>query len=221
MTNKPIIKPFLKILPVTLLLLLALTIFSGSTASDKKPKQFDDESKQCLKCHGQNYYTLTDTTSGDSVKMKMYAELRIDQVLYLNGTHGAFKCTDCHSSDYTTVPHPASVKFETDYTCLDCHGGDEAYASYHFETIEEEYSRSVHADSLKDAFSCWSCHNPHSYRLSKPGESITDKVAYDNEMCFKCHGNQVNFEILSGKNLPNFISDHDWLPNQALHFKYH
>ncbi|MFH1121176.1 MAG: cytochrome c3 family protein [Bacteroidota bacterium] len=218
MTNKPTKRPLLKLVPIAALLLVCMAIYSGTLASDKKAKHLDEESKQCLKCHAQARYVLTDSITGDSVKMKMYAELRIDPVNYLRGTHGAFKCTDCHSSDYNTVPHPASVKFETGYTCLDCHGGDEAYASFHFETIDEEYSRSVHADSLKENFNCWSCHNPHTYKLNKADVSIADKVAYDNEMCFNCHGNQVNFEILSGKKLPNFISNHDWLPNQALHF---
>lgn len=219
MAQKASKTPVFRTLTATAAVLLGLTFFMVSNAAGKKEKHLDEETRQCLRCHAEARYFLKDTVSGDSVKMKMYAELRIDPVNYLKGTHGAFKCTDCHSSDYTTVPHPASVKFETDYTCLDCHGGDEAYAAFHFETIDEEYARSVHADSLKENFNCWSCHNPHSYRLNDAKVSIADKVAYDNEMCFNCHGNQVNFEILSGKKLPNLISNHDWLPNQALHFK--
>ena len=219
MAHKAFKKPVFRIFSVVSILLLLLAFFTISSAADKKAKHLDEESKQCLTCHAESRYYLTDTTTGDSVKMKMYAELRIDPVNYLNGTHGAFKCTDCHSSDYTTVPHPANVKFETDYTCLDCHGGDEAYASFHFETIEEEYARSVHADSLKDDFNCWSCHNPHSYKLTGPDELIANKVAIDNGMCLNCHGNPIKFEALAEKDTPNLINMHDWLPNQALHFK--
>jgi hypothetical protein len=219
MAYNPIKRSLLKLLPFAALLMLGMAIFSGTTASDKKARHLDEESKQCLKCHAQARYMLTDSTTGDSVKMKMYTELRIDPVNFLNGTHGAFKCTDCHSSDYNTVPHPASVKFESDYSCLDCHGGDEQYASFHFETIDEEYALSVHADSLGADFNCWSCHNPHSYKLTGPNETIVNKVAIDNGMCLTCHGNAIKFENLVDKEIPNLINRHDWLPNQALHFK--
>lgn len=161
---------------------------------------------------------MTDSASGDKVNLTMYRELRIDPVKYNNATHGGFKCTDCHSSDYETLPHPVSVKFETKYVCLDCHGGDEAYASFKFETIDEEYSESVHAKKLGDGFSCWSCHNPHVYKLT--GKiSIDDRVAYNNEMCLQCHGNEIKFSDLTSLKIPNLIEKHDWLPNQALHFK--
>jgi len=212
-------KAILRTFAIAFIFLSFVTFFLNSTAADKKANQLEDESKQCLRCHGEARYMIVDTTSGDSVKMKMYAELRIDPVLYLKGTHGGFKCTDCHSSDYTTFPHPASVKFETNYTCLDCHGGDEQYASFHFETIDEEYARSVHADSLGMDFNCWSCHNPHSYKLTGPNELVVNKVANDNGMCLNCHGNPIKFENLADKEISNLINKHDWLPNQALHFK--
>ncbi len=219
MTQKLTKRPLLKFLPAALLLLVCMAMYSGSSASDKKTRHLDDESKKCLRCHAEARYMLTDSTSGDSIKMKMYAELRIDPVLYLKATHGGFKCTDCHSSDYNTTPHPASVKFETGYACLDCHGGDEKYASFHFETIDEEYAQSVHADSLGTDFNCWSCHNPHTYKLTSPKETIANKVAFDNEMCLNCHGNAIKFENITTKEIPNLINKHDWLPNQVLHFK--
>jgi hypothetical protein len=117
------------------------------------------------------------------------------------------------------VPHPSSVKFESGYACLDCHGGDEKYASFHFETIDEEFAQSVHADSLGKDFTCWSCHNPHSYKLTGPKEKVLNKVAIDNGMCLTCHGNAIKFEDLANKEIPNLINMHEWLPNQALHFK--
>lgn len=219
MTNKTVKRHRRPLAAFIVPVLLLLTIFSVSVASDKKAKSLDDESKQCLKCHSQIKYTLVDTASGDSVKVKMYTELMIDPVSYLNGTHGGFKCTDCHSSDYVNFPHPASVKFESKYTCLDCHGGDEQYASFHFETIDEEYARSVHADSLGEEFTCWSCHNPHTYKLTEKDNSIKNLVAYNNSMCLKCHGNTAVCGTLTDKNITNLIDKHDWLPNQALHFQ--
>ncbi|HLN54081.1 MAG TPA: cytochrome c3 family protein [Lentimicrobium sp.] len=187
------------------------------SAATDKTASLSEESQKCLKCHGGAHYILSDSASGDSVTISMYHELRIDQDKLLKSTHGAFKCTDCHSSDYETTPHPVSVKFESDYACLDCHGGDEAYASFNFETIDAEYSESVHAKLLGDKFNCWSCHNPHYYKLSRD-ISITDRVAIDNQMCLQCHGNEIKFSDLTSEKIPNLIDKHDWLPNQALHF---
>lgn len=189
-----------------------------ASASDEPAAPISEESQKCLSCHGGTHYTLADSASGDEVNLTMYRELRIDPVKLAKGTHGKFKCTDCHSSEYETTPHPITVKFETQYACMDCHGGDEAYASFNFETIETEYNESVHAKKLGENFSCWSCHNPHYYKLS--GDIPIDKrVAVDNEMCLQCHGNEIKFSDLSSEKIPNLIEKHDWLPNQALHFK--
>ena len=45
--------------------------------------------------------------------------------------------------------------------CMDCHGYDETFAKYHFEGIEAEFSESTHN---REGFTCWSCHDPHSYK---------------------------------------------------------
>lgn len=202
--------PVLTVIPLVFFMVLSM-------ASDEPVDAVSEESQQCLKCHGEVHYTLSDSVSGDEVKLKMYDELQIDAVAYSKGTHGKFKCTDCHSTDYETTPHPVSVKFETNYTCLDCHGGDEAYASFNFEAIDVQYSESVHAKVLGDEFNCWSCHDPHTFKSTKD-MSITDKVAHSNEMCLQCHGNEIKYTQLNSKELPNLIEKHDWLPNQALHF---
>jgi nitrate reductase cytochrome c-type subunit len=197
------------------LLLIIFIVLSAASTDPVKP--MSEESQKCLKCHGGSHYTLSDSASGETKTLSMYRELRIDQGKLANATHGKFKCTDCHSSDYETTPHPQSVKFETGYVCLDCHGGDEAYASFNFETIDAEYSQSVHAKKLGDSFTCWSCHNPHYYKLSRD-ISIEERVAIDNDMCLQCHGNVIKFSDLTKKQIPNLIEKHDWLPNQALHF---
>ncbi len=199
------------------LVLLGFGMIS-SAFSDETTIPLSEETQKCLSCHGGAHFILSDTASGDEVKLTMYRELRVDPSKFASGTHGKFKCTDCHSSDYDIIPHPLSVKFESNYACMDCHGGDEAYASFKFETIEEEYNESVHAKLLGEEFTCWSCHNPHYYKLSR-NISVIERVATDNEMCLQCHGNEIKFSDLSEDELPNLISKHDWLPNQTLHFK--
>lgn len=196
-----------------------LVLFLVVTAASEQPQRtLSEESQSCLKCHGSAQYVISDTSSGDEVTKRMYRELRIDATQHVNSTHGNFKCTDCHSTDYETFPHPVSVKFEANYTCMDCHGGDEAYASFNFEKIETEYNESVHAKAMGENFNCWSCHNPHYYKLSK-NITIEQRVAIDNDMCLQCHGSEIRFNNLSDKELPNILEKHDWLPNQALHFK--
>jgi len=199
--------------------MIVVSTANSAKAENKPEKQLSDESKFCLNCHGKARYFLHDTVSGDSVKMHMYVELRIDQTKYQNATHGGFKCTDCHSADYSILPHPVSAKIEAKYTCLDCHGGDEQYAAYHFELIDEEFQKSVHAQKLGSDFDCWSCHNPHTYRVTGDKEKVDNKVAMNNAMCLNCHGNPINYESLVDKQTPDLINRHEWLPNQALHFK--
>ncbi len=148
----------------------------------------------------------------------MFKEAQIDLPAYQDGTHGDFKCTDCHSIDFEITPHPFSAKAETNYTCLDCHGDDEEYASFHFETIEEEYEKSIHVTGGKSDVTCWSCHNPHSYKLSnKEPANLTNRITVNNTVCLDCHG-EVSYSFLIGKESPDLLKSHDWLPNQTLHF---
>jgi len=198
---------------------LLFTIFL-STASEQEVAIADEETRHCLSCHGSYKYQLTDTVTGDVATLKMHSDLYIDPLAYSNATHGTFKCTDCHSADYTIHPHPINTKFELQYACMDCHGGDEMYASFHFETIEEEYLKSIHATELGEEFTCWSCHNPHTYKLSdkQPGQ-LVNRVAMNNAACLNCHGNIDNYAVLIEKELPDLIKSHEWLPNQSLHFR--
>ncbi|NLN95028.1 MAG: hypothetical protein GX128_02520 [Bacteroidales bacterium] len=206
-------------------LLLVLPLFiawlmSGADVSLDPKVEFDEETLQCLECHGAMRYTLVDPETGDTVSMKMYEELRIDPNVYAKATHGSFSCIDCHSPDFETHPHPVSVKFEPNFECIDCHGPDEKYADFNFETIEEEYSISVHGNHYIENFSCWSCHNPHTYKnTARQSESITEIVAYNNSMCLGCHGDISHYEVLIERQLTNMLSKHDWLPNQSLHFR--
>jgi hypothetical protein len=200
---------------------MAVWMMRGAGAAEKAaPPELDQDSKMCLECHSAMRYNLVDPVTGDVVSMKMYDELRIDPWEYANSTHGAFSCIDCHSMDYEIHPHPIEVKFEPMYSCLDCHGAGDQFAAFSFHTIEDEFQRSVHGDHYIENFSCWSCHNPHTYKnTARLGGSITDLVAYNNSMCLDCHGDISHYEVLIERQLTNMLSKHDWLPNQSLHFR--
>jgi hypothetical protein len=149
--------------------------------------------------------------------MPMSADWRIDESLYLNSIHGGFKCTDCHAQSYQIYPHPVDSKFEPMLVCIDCHGGIEEFAKYHFEKIESEYLKSVHALRI-DNFSCWKCHNPHDYKnVFLNTQNIKLSITTANEACLKCHVNSGKYKLYSDMKIKSFNNLHKWLPNQKLH----
>jgi hypothetical protein len=182
--------------------------------------RLDDDSRSCLDCHSKLRYDLENPDTGEVISMKMYDEIRIDPHVYLNSTHGHFTCVDCHSAEYEFHPHPIDAKFDFQYSCLDCHGAGAQFAEFNFHKIEEEFNVSVHGDHFIPDFTCWSCHNPHSYKVTtREGGRITDIVAHNNAMCLGCHGDISHYEVLIERQLTNMLSKHDWLPNQSLHFR--
>lgn len=174
----------------------------------------------CFNCHGdKTYYYYNDWVERD-VKARMNPYLIIDSARYYEGVHKTFVCIDCHSMDYETFPHDGQLRMEEIYTCIDCHGGDDDYADYQFERIEEEFLQSVHSANHTENFTCWSCHDPHSYKVAARSEKeITEMVQYNNDMCLSCHADFDNYQLISSLSNPNILETHTWLPNQALHFQ--
>jgi Zn finger protein HypA/HybF involved in hydrogenase expression len=108
---------------------------------------------------------------------------------------------------------------EQKYNCIDCHGGDEKFSSFRFEEIEKEYQQSVHYKLEEEGFTCWKCHNPHSYKISiRNTDNLKETILYDNTICLNCHSNFSRFQLLTDREEINVIEKHDWLPNQASHF---
>ncbi len=214
---------------IPLLPLMIAWIFSGvaqnpeaeaAANAEEVELLLDEDAQSCLECHSNMHYELEDPQTGDVVTMKMYDEIRIDPQDFLTSTHGHFTCIDCHSMDYEIHPHPIEAKFDFQYSCLDCHGSGDQFAAFNFQTIEEEFQLSVHGDHHIDNFSCWSCHDPHTYTLTaREGGDIVDIVAHNNAMCLDCHGDISHYEVLIERQLTNMLSKHDWLPNQSLHFR--
>ncbi len=174
--------------------------------------------KDCLKCHGSRFYTYFNEYTERTVKDRMNPYFIIDSAIYYKSNHRNFNCTDCHSGEFQTFPHPGHLRMEPAFACMDCHGGDPTFAQYLFERIEEEFNASVHSTKHDEEFTCWMCHNPHSYHISARRENIPDVVAYDNEICLTCHANVNKFQLLTEKENPSILEKHDWLPNQKLHF---
>jgi len=174
---------------------------------------------RCFKCHGQDKYTYTNETIGREIKDIMCSERIIRKKEFYSSNHKSFGCTDCHSEEYTKFPHAGTLRMEQKYICLDCHGGDAKFAKYHFEEIDSEYRKSTHFKMENDGFSCWKCHNPHTYKISvRNATNLKETIEYDNSICLNCHSDYSRFQLLSDKAEIDLIKEHDWLPNQASHF---
>lgn len=200
-----------------LLFMLALGISQKSHAQEKAPAPEND---LCLKCHTQQTFTFQNSLTKKDDKRMMNPLYILDKDHFATGVHSKFKCTDCHSADYTTYPHNAELKLEPLSTCLDCHGGDEKYAAYQFEKIDEEFQKSVHFQKSGESFTCSKCHNQHYYQAkSRTSYVVDDIISFSNEMCMSCHSNNTKFQLLSDTLKPALAQIHTWLPNQELHFK--
>lgn len=217
--------PFSRIyrkIPVQIIMAFTIVLWASVAAVAQNPRASANAelNENCLKCHGQSKYKYMNPETGSEVTKKMYRETIINRDEFYESNHKSFKCTDCHSDDYNTFPHPGELRMETSYACNDCHGGDETYAKFQFEKIEEEFQASVHSTKHSEVFNCWMCHNPHTYKISARSEDkIKDIVAYDNAICLNCHGDIDNYQLLTDKDKPDIIKIHEWLPNQETHFK--
>jgi DNA-directed RNA polymerase subunit RPC12/RpoP len=50
-------------------------------------------------------------------------------------------------------------------------------------------------------------------------EDLEEAILYDNNMCLRCHANFDRFTLLTEREEIVVVESHDWLPNQAAHFK--
>lgn len=214
----------IKFRPIVLLLLLNGLAFQYIQAQDNTntvdPENIE-QNQTCLKCHGNNFYFYYHEGLEINVKERMNPYLIIDSTEYYNSNHKSFLCMDCHSSDYENFPHSGELRMEIKFGCMDCHEGDEAYAQYNFEQINEDFQKSAHASKHADDFTCNKCHDPHSYKVrARTSENMSEFIAYDNEICLSCHADISKYQLLTTLGNPNVLETHSWLPNQIEHFKH-
>ncbi|MCL5027948.1 MAG: cytochrome c3 family protein [Bacteroidetes bacterium] len=189
-------------------IILSLHIFPNS----KKPSA-EEFNQQCFRCHSMATLGYKDESSGI---IKSLAVLPHD---FYNSNHKELECIDCHSRDFTTFPHPAKLKTENLY-CLYCHKDEPKFQKYHFQSIESEFKQSVHYKKMGDKFTCFDCHDPHSFKINaRVNRDVKETVLYDNHICLKCHDNTSTIKDLSGQLLPTLNVSHSWLPHIDLHWK--
>ena len=201
-------------------LLLLIGICFGQLTTVHAQNYDNPKEHQCLKCHSNHIYSFHNDLMDREEKRLMNPYYVLDTVAMRQGVHHVFDCTDCHSYEYSTYPHSANLKLEPMNTCLDCHGGDEAFASYQFERIDEEVQKSVHYQAYGESFNCSKCHDQHTYRpMARNSDDVKEIVEYSNKMCLTCHADMQRYEMVAGHEKPELVEVHSWLPNQELHFQ--
>jgi len=194
--------------------------FSFSSGVFKLKGQTPEQNQVCLKCHTSQTFSLYNEWTEREERRLMNPLYILDTLKFAVGVHSTFNCIDCHSMDYETYPHNGELKLEPLMTCIDCHGGDETYASWKFDEIEEEFHKSVHYEIYGDQFSCSKCHSQHYYKpVARTSSSLLEIVQADNAMCLSCHDNMARYQLVSDTANLQVVQIHDWLPNQDLHFR--
>ncbi len=192
-----------------------------SRTADEDAIAHSPANSKCFNCHGRPVYSYYNENLERDVSKRMNPYFLIDSVAYYNQNHKSFECTDCHSYDYNTFPHDNDLQMEPMPVCLDCHEGDDATAAFSFEKIDQEYQQSVHSTKHSGEFTCWMCHNPHSYKINaRTNENIKETIVYDNNICLSCHADVNKYQLITSKEKPNIIKKHDWLPDQIAHFAH-
>ncbi|MBI9068940.1 MAG: cytochrome c3 family protein [Salinivirgaceae bacterium] len=206
--------------PLLLVLYCFLSVIFNNLYAQNEPVPLSEDNLKCASCHGSKYYSFTNPLTEETNRKRMNPFFIIDTARYVSGVHRSFSCSDCHSYDYNSYPHPSELKLEPKFSCIDCHGGDETFAKYQFDKIEEDVNNSAHRNAFGTQFKCEMCHDLHTYRPVARDEhsKIKHIVVQDNQMCLNCHNDLSKYQVLTDHNKPELLTTHSWLPNQELHF---
>ncbi|WP_462279704.1 hypothetical protein [Salinivirga cyanobacteriivorans] len=199
---------------------LLFLFFQGAAVAQDNEPEMVDMNRTCFQCHGNSHYGVYIEMTDTRERRIMNPYYIVDSIGYMEGVHGTFACIDCHNYEYETYPHKASLKLEPQYKCMDCHGGDDLFAEFHFDEISEQVNESVHVKTIGDNFTCAKCHDPHTYKLIARDSTsmIKEIVAGNNAMCLDCHADLNRYQVFTEQEQPQIMETHDWLPNQELHF---
>jgi len=217
---------------IVLIIFLLQSVTPVAAQNEVKPAIFPDQdpaalaslsrefNEHCFHCHGSKTLEHKYDTMDNQARPLIAPEMVFDRDRFYRSNHKSFRCTDCHSKEFAKYPHATELKKEELPACLECHGFDEKYAKYHFEDIESEYQASVHFGIRKKTFTCWTCHDPHYYKVSRPDSSdLKQIILSDNAICLNCHDNYKRFMQYSDTERMSISKAHKWLPDRITHFR--
>jgi hypothetical protein len=191
------------------ILLTAVKIFPAGNDS----LNTNEYNRQCFRCHSMATLSYKDSSTG------IIKSLAVSPDEFYSSNHKNLKCTDCHSKEFQKFPHDSKLKSENLY-CLNCHKDEEKFKKYHFQAIENEFKQSVHYKMLGTKFTCFDCHDPHSFKINaRVNKQIKETVLYDNHICLQCHDNTIRIKNVFNKTVTDLNSAHSWLPHKDLHWK--
>ncbi|MBC8320583.1 MAG: cytochrome c3 family protein [Bacteroidetes bacterium] len=206
-----------KLLFINLIVLFS-TFLIAQEITDESVEHSPENSK-CFYCHGNPTYSFYNEILERNVTNRMNPYLIIDSALYYYQNHSSFECIDCHSYGFKTFPHDNELQMEAMPGCFDCHEGDDEV--YNFAKIDQQFQESVHSTKHSQDFTCWMCHNPHTYKINaRNNQNLLETIVYDNNICLSCHADINKYQLISSDKNPNIIEKHDWLPNQISHFAH-
>lgn len=208
-----------------LILLTSISFIMMKQPDDKKLEPFReisdfvDENEQCFECHGESEYQILDESTNQYITRILDQKKIIKREDYYRSNHRSLSCIKCHPDQNKQSLYPDELQQEVFSICIDCHGNDDNYKQYQFEKIEKEYFKSIHYKANPSEFSCWKCHNPHTYHISvRNTQNLHVTITYDNYICLSCHADDNRYQLYTDRQDLNFNQQHQWLPNQALHF---
>lgn len=198
------------------ILLFALFLLTALVSVQANPYK---KNLKCFRCHSQSIVYLTDSV-GDVYKYKMSVGTVISEELYYASNHKSFYCTACHDKEYEKYPHARDLRKIPFKDCIDCHNNNKSFVKIDFSAINNDFSKSVHNVNVKK-FTCSKCHDPHLFkRHAATNEEVEETITYDNGVCLNCHSKINLYKEYSNAPLRDLTTIHDWLPQQALHFKH-
>jgi hypothetical protein len=186
----------------------AVVAVDARDGADAEPGITRGDSPACMRCHWMETMAYRDRETREIVN------LSIDRDAYEHSVHHELACGDCHERGYRRYPHRTTTA-EEGLTCVGCHEerqGDERYSPPNLAGFDIQFQHSVHALEAKEPggtpFSCFSCHNPHSFKPLPNDTPVKQVVAANNGLCLDCHT-----ELLTP--VPK---GHEWLPRPQAHW---
>lgn len=167
---------------------------------------------ECYACHTVQGVKAPPRADMDLDKLRRFVH---DPAQFDASNHAGMECSVCHGQGFKVFPHAADAR-KAISECGECHATKAL-------RIETQFDASVHAKTLKDKFTCQTCHDPHVYRVASKVGDPRKIVAQDNAMCVDCHNSDLRFseftEALTPKKArPDLDALHGWLPNARLHW---
>ena len=178
-----------------------------ATALFAATPQVTAQNASCLQCHD-------DPDLAPRTLRGKTRDIYVSGQRYEKSVHEGLACASCHQTvekDGKTLMKTGQ-KAEEIKSCLECH-------TDYFQKVESNFSMSVHAKKLGNAFDCASCHDPHLVQKEDASMPSAERIRFDNNTCITCHSDLVGYKALSGKEVWQQDLSHSFLPFKDEHFE--